>query len=49
MEARTNLTSGINNLSSILLPLILNNLAERILDRGIITLYEVAVHELHRK
>lgn len=49
MRASTNLTSGINDLSSIFLALILDDLAKCILDRGIIALHEMAVDKLHRE
>ena len=45
----TYLASGINDLSGIFLAFILDNLAKRILNRRIIALHEMPVHELHRE
>jgi hypothetical protein len=43
------LASGIDDLSGVLLSFILDDFAKRILDRGIIALYKVPVHEPHRE
>lgn len=41
------LTSCVDNLSGVLLALILNNLTEGVFDRRIITLYEVPIYKAH--
>jgi hypothetical protein len=41
------LTSCINDLSGVLLTLVLDNFAKRILDSRIIALYKVPVHKPH--
>ena len=43
------LPSGINDLSGIVLTLILDNFAEGVLDRGVVALYKVPVYELNRE
>lgn len=43
------LTSRVNDLSGKFLPFVLDNLAEGILDRGIVTFHKVAVDELYSK
>jgi len=40
------LTSGVNNLSSIILPLVFHNLAERVFDGGVVAFDEMTVDEL---
>jgi hypothetical protein len=48
-EISTHLASSINDLSGVFLALILDNLAEGILNRGVVAFHEMAVHELHRE
>ena len=45
----TYLASGIDNLGCIVLPFVANDLAERVLDSGIVALDEVTVYELDRE
>ncbi len=43
------LTRGVDNLSSIVLTAMLDRFAERVLNRGIVAVYEMALHKLYRE
>lgn len=45
----TYLASSINDLGGVLLALVLDDLTEGVLDGGVVALYEMTVHELHRE
>ena len=45
----TYLAGRVDDLASIVLALVADNLAKRVLDRGIVALDEVAVHKLDRE
>jgi len=46
-EIPTHLPSSIDDLSGVVLALVLDDFAEGILDGGVVAFYEMAVHELH--
>jgi hypothetical protein len=45
----THLPSSIDDLSGVVLALVLDDFAEGILDGGVVAFYEMTVHELHRE
>lgn len=45
----THLPSSIDDLSGVVLALVLDDFAEGILDGGVVAFYEMAIHELHRE